>query len=268
MRSRSLHADEEVRRLGDQALAVALHDGDARVMREFVRRFRRLLAHRIRAAGLDPRECENEVMDVLFRITAGLSSGKLAVPRSVAGYVVQSFWRRWRRRQAQVARRDERMGGAPHAVAGVSEPIVASACSEYTRRLAAGPEWEPERLSPALERLVISFVNGLSEDDHRLLVWLSHLVPQRTIAEWMGATYGATVQRIWRLRERLRDGAVRYAQSLPPTERRELMRFFRRTTAMRDAIERGGRSRRSAPLATTGDSPASRGSDRKEDRDA
>lgn len=134
---------EDIRRLDDRALAEALRHGDASAMREFVRRFRRLLMNRVRAAGLDAGDCEDVAMEVLFRIASGLASGRLVVTRSVAAYVVQSFWRRWHQQHQREARRNERLDRAMRPAPGAGEWLVDSVCSEYTRRLAAGAEWQP-----------------------------------------------------------------------------------------------------------------------------
>ena len=67
----------------------------------------------------------------------------------------------------------------------------------------------------------------------RFLDWVARWVPQRVIAEWVGMTHGALRIRVWRLRERLREAAVVYADHLSPAERLELKDFFRRTAMLR-----------------------------------
>ena len=61
-----------------------------------------------------------------------------------------------------------------------------------------------------------------------MLVWVSHHVPQREIAAWLGVSYAAAAQRICRLRQRLRASAARYVATLPAAERDEIARFLRR----------------------------------------
>jgi predicted RNA polymerase sigma factor len=79
-----------------------------------------------------------------------------------------------------------------------------------------------------LARLARELDGSLTADERLMLVWVSHHVPQREIAAWMNLSYAAATQRIWRLRERLRDRAVAFAAGLPPDERAVAERFFQR----------------------------------------
>src|SRR5205085_8347790 len=56
-------------------------------------------------------------------------------------------------------------------------------------------------------------------------------IPQREIAEWLGVSYAVARKRLERLRARLTDVAMHYANSLEPDDARELQRFFHRCRA-------------------------------------
>jgi hypothetical protein len=69
---------------------------------------------------------------------------------------------------------------------------------------------------------------GLTDDERRILVWLGNYVSQRDICAWLGVSYAAGTQRIWRLRARLRLAAHKHLRAFHPREQLELARFFRR----------------------------------------
>ena len=77
-------------------------------------------------------------------------------------------------------------------------------CSESSQRASAGPGWEPPRPSRAVASLATALLADLSEDERLLLVWVSHHVPYREIAAWLGIGYAAVGKRVERLRARLR----------------------------------------------------------------
>lgn len=100
-------------------------------------------------------------------------------------------------------------------------------------------------MTPAIERLVAALEEGITDEEQLILGWLSNHVPQRVIATWLNVSYAAATQRIWRLRERLRETLIRYSLRTTATERRELDRFFRRAgVAYADILGAEPKSRR------------------------
>jgi hypothetical protein len=86
-------------------------------------------------------------------------------------------------------------------------------------------------MSPALERLAQALVQPLTDDERQLIGWESNMIPHRTIAAWLGLSHAAATKRIWRLRARLREVALRYSETLAPAERREVERVINRNAA-------------------------------------
>ena len=96
----------------------------------------------------------------------------------------------------------------------------ATAPSGKARRCRACSSGSPAGLSEAL-----------SDDERQLLVAVAENIPQREIAEWLGVSYAVARKRLERLRARLTDVAMRYANTLEPDDARELQRFFHRCRA-------------------------------------
>jgi transposase len=86
-------------------------------------------------------------------------------------------------------------------------------------------------MPPALERLSEKLSEALTDDERQLLVGVAENIPQREIAEWLGVSYTVVRKRLERLRGRLTEVAMRYTNTLPPDDARELQRFFRRCRA-------------------------------------
>lgn len=235
----------ELRRLGDAALARAVSAGVPDALEEFVFRFRRLLFDETASAGIEPSECDDCISEVLAKIATLLVAGRIQTPRAPARYVVQSFWNRWWTITREGERRriayDDALVPAP----GDGEWVIAGACSEYSLRASRGADAGDDECSiaPVLERLVSAFEEGVSDEEHMILAALGRHVPQREIAEQLGVSYRAATSRIWRLRERLREAAIRYGESLDLEERREMMHFFRRTFSDDGMKSRSHRSR-------------------------
>jgi hypothetical protein len=82
-----------------------------------------------------------------------------------------------------------------------------------------------------LERLSAKLDESLRDDERQLLVAVAENIPQREVAEWLGVSYVVARKRLERLRARLTDVAMRYANTLEPDDARELQRFFRRCRA-------------------------------------
>lgn len=221
-------AERAYRALGDAQLVRALRCGDVAALDEFMLRFSRLLADRACRTRLTAAEASDLAQELLEDVGLRILAGEMEPPQAIGTYLCAAFRHRYltqlreHERHARLVREHVEDAGA------TGEATLWSASSEHLRRLSHGPAWEPFGLAPVLERLASAFDEGVSEDERRLLQWVSHYIPQREIASWLGVSYGAVTQRIWRLRERLREMAVRFAATLDAAEQRELKRFFRR----------------------------------------
>ena len=107
----------------------------------------------------------------------------------------------------------------------------AAGCSEELLRASRGPDWESTPLPRAIERLSGRLSEALRPDERQLLVAVAENIPQREIAEWLGVSYVVARKRLERLRARLTEVAMHYANTLEPDDARELQRFFRRCRA-------------------------------------
>lgn len=216
------------RALDDASLIEAMQRGDERAIAEFIVRYQRLLADRVRQWRDSPEAVEDAMSDVLEDVAVLIVNRRIAPTRSLGAYVLKAFRVRLSLRSRSDMERRARSVDAAEERAGVGEAAVATSVSEQTMRASRGPEWDPPAATPALARLARMLEEGLSDDERRILAWLSNYVSQRDICTWLGISYAAGTQRIWRLRERLRGAARRYAKSYAPREQLELERFFRR----------------------------------------
>lgn len=234
-----------LRTLDDAALARAVSGGVPDALEEFVIRFRRLLFDEAAGEGIASAECDDCISEVLAKIATLLVSGRIQAPRVPARYVIQSFWNRWRTSTRDSERRGSAFDAALVPAPGDGEWVIAGACSEHAWRASRGADAGADEctISPVLERLVSAFEEGITDEERMILAWLGHRVSQREIADWLEVSYAAATRRIWRLRERLREAAIRYADSLDLAERRELVRFFRRSFGGGDVKVRSNRSR-------------------------
>jgi DNA-directed RNA polymerase specialized sigma24 family protein len=198
------------------------------------------------------------VVEVLGDAAARLILPQEPVPRSLAAYLVTTI-----RHRAHNARRDhdrrarlERDALGETALDGPSDGAVGSTCSEGSLRASRGPAIEASPLAAPLRRLAATLDASLSDEERLVLVWVSHQVPQRQIAGWLGLSYAATSKRIERLRARLRDVATRHAAAVDAGEREALLRFFRRAAGVPEA---GTRTGAGDGAATGGAAPPERG---------
>jgi hypothetical protein len=143
-----------------------------------------------------------------------------------------------RARRARMVRESTMVGDAG------GERVLLAACSEDSLREANGLGEGPS-LPVVLEKLVATLDQRLDANERILLSWMGQHVPYSTMAQWLGITRGAVIKRATRLRVRLLGVAFQFGQSLGDDDRRELVRFLRRTGAL-DAralarLERGDR---------------------------
>lgn len=243
------------RALGDAALVDAMRRGDASALREFLLRFEPLLEHHAHRLGASGIERDDLVGETLEDAALALVAPNATTPRSLPAYLVAAL-----RNRLLNARRGAR--GA--AVARVREPSAREAmpsdeglCSESSLRASAGPGWEPPRPSRPVAALASALFDDLSEDERVLLVWVSHHVPYREIAQWLGVGYAAVGKRVERLRARLRARADVHLASLNDADRAAVEALFTRagSPTSRFSIHPPPRAARVSSAAAVAEAP-------------
>jgi DNA-directed RNA polymerase specialized sigma24 family protein len=212
------------RALGDTALVDAMRNGDTLALREFLVRFEPLLEHHAYRLGASGGERDDLVGETLEDAALALVVPNASTPRSLPAYLVASLRNRIlnRRRATATVRRVRES-------ALTDRPTADDAlCSESSQRASAGPAWEPPRPSRAVASLAGALLDDLAEDERLLLVWVSHHVPYRDIAEWLGVGYAAGGKRVERLRARLRARAELHIAASSDSDRRVLETLFTR----------------------------------------
>ena len=212
---------------------------------EFYLRYAPLLRRLGRRWGLADADAEQVATDTLTDVALALLAPDAVAPRALASYVATALRHRLGMAHRGQARRAARDGGLETTAdatpvrrrARVAEPpVVRALCSSYALRASAGPDpasaADVPSPDPALLRLVQRLESELREPDRLLLVWTAHHVPLRTIAEWLGVGYEATVKRAARLRTRLRAVVAAHADALPADDRRRLHRILARAGAL------------------------------------
>jgi hypothetical protein len=79
----------------------------------------------------------------------------------------------------------------------------------------------------AMEMLDVVF-ESCSDEEKTLLIWSAHRVPLRDCAVWMGISYSAMKQRMYRLRARLARDCLGRLRDLPAPDRIALTRILNR----------------------------------------
>jgi DNA-directed RNA polymerase specialized sigma24 family protein len=184
-------------------------------------------------------EREDSVADVLESMMLRLLKPEVRAPKEMAAYLARVL----HNRLVDVSRRRGGREATQHGVADSSDVDVA--------RLIAAPDTADSTassMSPALERLARALVDPLTDEERQLIGWESNMIPHRTIAAWLGVSHAAATKRIWRLRARLREVALRYSASLASAEHREIMRVIRRN----EAAESGRRSEAAEAVSLEG----------------
>jgi DNA-directed RNA polymerase specialized sigma24 family protein len=217
--------------MGEQALVAALRCEDEGALREFFLRFRPALVLASRGLRVDSGELDALVDDCLADVAVHLITSDTPPPRSLPAYLARSLRNRVLNSARGRARAERRLAGQcqPEEVGDTLEGAVAACCSDYALR-ASGTQVEPPPLAPALSRLATALSATLTEEDRALAVWLSHCVPPREIAAWLGLGERAVAKRIERLRERLQLVALRLLEAAEGDERRELLAFLGRAS--------------------------------------
>jgi RNA polymerase sigma factor (sigma-70 family) len=217
--------------MGDQALVAALRCEDEGALREFFLRFRPALVLAARRLRVDAAELDALVDDCLADVAVHLITSDTPPPRSLPAYLARSLRNRVLNGLRARARAERRLTGQsrPEDAGDTLEGAVAACCSDYALR-ASGARVEPPALAPTLARLANALAATLVEEDRLLAVWLSHCVPPREIAAWLGLGDRTVAKRIERLRERLQLVALRLLEAAEGDERRELLIFLGRAS--------------------------------------
>lgn len=228
---------EDLEWLNDQELLRSMQRGDQGALREFFERFRPLLMTEASRLGVQPALRGELVDQCLDDAALSLIQGSTPLRRSLASYLVVALrhdalnaWRGERRQLAKNVRALHDALGAGAFTAGCSEEMI---------RASAGPGAEKPIMHPVLERLASALDETLDDEERQILMWIGHDVPQPVIAEWLETTFGALRARVLRIRLRLKDAAIRYAEHLNGEESRSLLLFFRKTARWHSQGQRG-----------------------------
>jgi hypothetical protein len=238
------------RAFDDAALIAAMQRRDEHAIDEFIVRFQRLLGDRLRQWRVSLAGADDTLSDVVEDIAVLIVNRRIAPTKSLAAYVVKAFRARLALSSKSDAGRVETVNAVAEPAVGATESAVVASVSQESIRASRGADWEPSPPAAALTRLSTRLASEVTAEERQILVWLSNYVPQREICNWLGTSYAAGTQRIWRLRERLRVAARQYAKSLGPQEQAELARLFRWVNE--SVPPRGRRRAASAEVDQTG----------------
>jgi RNA polymerase sigma factor (sigma-70 family) len=212
--------------MGDQALVAALRCEDEGALREFFLRFRPALVLTARRLGVDPDELDPTVDDCLADVAVHLIGSGGPPPRSLPAYLARSLRNRVLNGLRARGRAERRL---LEAAGDTPEGAIAACCSDHAVRASGGRD-DPLPLAPALRRLAQALEAALGEDERALAVWLSHCVPTREIAAWLGLGERTAAKRIERLRERLQLAALSHLETADEGDRPELLAFLGRAS--------------------------------------
>ena len=237
----TLAATERDDAITDAEIVAAMRRGEPASFEWFVERFHRILLDYARRAGVASADRDELVGELLDDVALRFMTERTPLPHNPRMYLLSALRHRMLNAKRGRGRRDRvvseavRDAYADHEFADGAE--LAAGCSESVSRASRGPAWEASPLPRVLERLSERLSEALSDDERQLLVAVAENIPQREIAEWLGISYVVARKRLERLRARLTDVAMRYANTLEPDDARELQRFFRRCRARIGANE-------------------------------
>lgn len=219
----------------DYDLVVAMRRGDAPAFERFVERFHRLLLDYARRAGVPASDRDEVVSELLDDVAIQLMTRSTPLPQNPRTYLLTALRHKLLNQKRGRERRQRVVSEAARALYGDRDvrhgAETAAGCSEEMVRASRGPGWEGAPLPRVLERLSGRLSEALHPDERQLLVAVAENIPQREIAEWLGVSYAVARKRLERLRARLTDVAMHYANTLEPDDARELQRFFHRCRA-------------------------------------
>jgi DNA-directed RNA polymerase specialized sigma24 family protein len=218
----------------DYDIVVAMRRGEPAAFEQYLERFHRILLDYARRAGVAPSERDELVSELLDDVAIQLITRSGPLPQNPRMYLLSALRHRLLNRKRGRERRRRVVSEAARASYAGRDPEAsdsAAGCSEEMLRASHGPEWEGAPLPRVLERLAGRLSEALRDDERLLLVAVAENIPQREIAEWLGVSYAVARKRLERLRARLTDVAMQYANTLDPDDARELQRFFHRCRA-------------------------------------
>jgi len=218
----------------DYDIVVAMRRGEAVAFEHYIERFHRILLDYARRAGVAASERDEMVSELLDDVAIQLITRSAPLPQNPRMYLLAALRHKLLNRKRGSERRRRVVSEAARAAYADRDPSAgesAAGCSEEMLRASHGPEWEGAQLPRVLERLAGRLSESLREDERQLLVAVAENIPQREIAEWLGVSYAVARKRLERLRARLTDVAMQYANTLEPDDARELQRFFHRCRA-------------------------------------
>ena len=212
--------------------------GEAAAFERYIERFHRILLDYARRAGMAASDRDELVSELLDDVAIQLMTRSAPLPQNPRMYLLSALRHKLLNRKRGSERRRRVVSEAARAAYtdgahanGAYAGESAAGCSEDMRRASHGPEWEGAPLPRVLERLAARLSEALRDDERQLLVAVAENIPQREIAEWLGVSYAVARKRLERLRARLTDVAMQYANTLEPDDARELQRFFHRCRA-------------------------------------
>jgi DNA-directed RNA polymerase specialized sigma24 family protein len=218
----------------DYDIIVAMRRGEAVAFEQYIERCHGILLDYARRAGVAPSERDELVSELLDDVAIQLVTRSGPLPQNPRMYLLSALRHRLLNRKRGSERRRRVVSEAARASYADRDPAAgesAAGCSEEMLRASHGPEWEGTPLPRVLERLAGRLSEALRDDERLLLVAVAENIPQREIAEWLGVSYVVARKRLERLRARLTDVAMQYANTLEPDDARELQRFFHRCRA-------------------------------------
>ena len=218
----------------DYDIVVAMRRGEAVAFEHYIERFHRILLDYARRAGVAASERDEMVSELLDDVAIQLTTRSAPLPQNPRMYLLSALRHKLLNRKRSGERRRRVVSEAARAAYADRDPVAgesAAGCSEEMLRASHGPEWEGAQLPRVLERLAGRLSESLREDERQLLVAVAENIPQREIADWLGVSYAVARKRLERLRARLTDVAMQYANTLEPDDARELQRFFHRCRA-------------------------------------
>lgn len=214
--------------LSDSELVGALQRNEPHACAAFISRFRPPLEAYARKANIPRWEWGSCITELLSDEALRFVTTRTRPPRNIVAYLVRASRNKYlcTKRAASCRLRN-------HVAASVDrfgEHIIPSSCSEYARRVSAGPDASPA-LPPRVVTRIMSDVSAtMSAEDRQLLTWVAEGITRGVIAEWMGMSRDACAKRVWRLCQRLRADVVARSTYLDAPDRAELERFLRRSS--------------------------------------
>jgi DNA-directed RNA polymerase specialized sigma24 family protein len=217
----------------DYDIVVAMRRGEAAAFERYIERFHRILLDYARRAGVAASDRDEMVSELLDDVAIQLMTRSAPLPQNPRMYLLSALRHKLLNRKRGSERRRRVVAEAARAAytGSARDGESAAGCSEEMQRASHGTEWEGAPLPRVLERLAGRLSEALSDDERQLLVAVAENIPQREVAEWLGVSYAVARKRLERLRARLTDVAMHYANTLEPDDARELQRFLHRCRA-------------------------------------